>query len=339
MSNLTVSMFASTDPMLFQVVPAAELSPLSLHNTTKHTRKRPRRTVHFETESSPKDYYYAEPNDAQHRIVHILPKDMNDNHPMQNRPIKRHVAHVESVLNLAPKEDLWVQPLEVIATLQSIRQECALLQQMDREGSFASYVDALQASYEYCCGDGSVPDDETSSSIRGRDAEWAVAAHDTATNHTAASHPKQSSSSSSSIHMMTQQLGLGRGMESYCVPPLAVARCTRRRYLIQCLVQLYCLLEPHPTGNNDNDNDTVTQRDAIMRHVATTYTAGSQRFALALGAADAMAALTIRCEDNQTTVPQQQQQQSHVPIVRKRCRSDEGSSEPSSRTVSEAECI
>jgi hypothetical protein len=121
-----------------------------------------------------------------------------------DRQVKRRVVRVESVLNLADKSDLWVQPEEVTETMRSVRQENQAFR-VD-SAAFEAYVDALADAYCVCCSE-----DNTGS------AKVVSPAH-------------------------VALLGLARGTEPCSLPELAVARGERRRNGIQSVVQLDALL-------------------------------------------------------------------------------------------------
>jgi hypothetical protein len=121
-----------------------------------------------------------------------------------DRQVKRRVVRVESVLNLADKSDLWVQPEEVTETMRSVREENQAFR-MD-SGAYEAYVDALADAYCICCSE-----DNTGSAAVVSPAHVAL-------------------------------LGLARGTEPCSLPELAVARGERRRNGIQSIVQLDALL-------------------------------------------------------------------------------------------------
>ena len=133
-------------------------------------QKRPRRSVQFEEDS--------------------------------NRQVKRRVFEVDSVLNLAEKSDLWMQPCEVVETINSIRNASQSLRQ--DKNSFGSYVNALAETYCTCC----------------------------------LEEGEETVVSPSKILL----LGLARGMEPFALPELGIVRGERRRQGIQSLVQLDLLL-------------------------------------------------------------------------------------------------
>lgn len=120
--------------------------------------------------------------------------------------VTRRVIEVESVLNLADKSELWVQPTDFAETIKSIREESLLLRE-DGE-AFRAYLAALAEAYCMCCQE----DDEK--------------------------EPDSTELNPSFVAL----LSLARGLESCSLPELAVARGERRRHFIQSIVQLDLLL-------------------------------------------------------------------------------------------------
>ena len=166
---------------------------------------------------------------------------------------------VESVLNLAPKEDLWVQKDEILETLRSIRMECEFLQL--NTDLFGAYVTTLQASYCSCCqneADASVNEVLPCALYR---------------------HLQEES-------LRLSLLGLGRGIEPYCVPNLAVVRLSARRHAIASLVHLHSLIRNDPCGED------------LLGLMASHFTQTSQRFAQRLAAADAKAVVEEAAQES-----------------------------------------
>jgi hypothetical protein len=196
-------------------------------------RKRSRRTVHFEDAVS-------------------IPSNGTE---------KVHTVHsVESVLNLAPKEELWVQREEILETLRSIRLECDFLQL--NSDLFGAYVNTLQASYCSCCQN---------------EADASTSGENESDHHHAEVIPCPLYRHLTEESVRLSLLGLGRGIEPYCVPNLALVRLSARRQAIATLVQLHGLVRHDPYGED------------LLGLMAAHFTQTSQRFAQTLAAADAKA--------------------------------------------------
>jgi hypothetical protein len=197
-------------------------------------RKRSRRSVHFEVASTSSIHW--------------------------NGIDKIHTIYtVESVLNLAPKEELWVQREEILETLRSIHQECDFLQL--NAVLFDAYVNTLEASYCSCC------QNEADASVEEHEPDHLHAE--------VIPCPLYRRLTEESVRLSL--LGLGRGIEPYCVPNLALVRQSARRQAIATLVQVHGLVRNDPYGED------------LLGLMAAHFTQTSQRFAQTLAAADAKA--------------------------------------------------
>jgi len=154
-------------PLTFYLVCTAMTT--SFTTQPQRSLKRPRRNVSFEEEETG-----------------------------DRRQVKRRVIEITSVLDLAEKGDLWVQPSDVTETIASLRQEGKAW----RESSlFPKYVDALAETFcLYSSGQANIMPSPSQ-----------VAALST---------------------------GLARGAESSALPELAVARHQQRRIAIASVVQV-----------------------------------------------------------------------------------------------------